>query len=136
MSKFIDPDKETLEMLAKIRKKHYPAFRKAKIITIMRNGRWSKYGTIHIVTEEQKKTGIAADYILTLSNDAWKIFTAKQRRALIDHELAHIVRKETNKGIKWKLRHHDIEEFNAIVQRYGEWLPSVTKFRKALEASK
>lgn len=131
--KFSDPSKETLEIVRHIRHKYYKEYRDAKIITIMRNGKWSKYGTIHVVSEEQRKVGVQADYILTLSGDAWEKFSSKQKKALVDHELAHMVVKKTKKGIKYRCRHHDVEEFAAIAKRYGAWSPNLEKFKKALE---
>lgn len=132
--KFFKPDSDTLRLLYKIRSRHYPDFAKAKIITLMRNGKWSKYGTISRVSESHRQAGIDGDYILTLSALAWDTFTTKQKKALIDHELAHMVRTIKGKKVQWKLRHHDLEEFCSIVQRYGEWSPSITRFRKALDS--
>lgn len=131
--RFEDPSKDTLAIVSMIRKKYYPEYKKARIITKMRNGKWSKYGTIRAVSDEQKETGVEADYILMLSKPAFDAFTTKQRKALIHHELEHMIVKKTKNGVVYRCRHHDIEEFNNIVKIYGEWLPSVSKFRKALQ---
>ena len=130
--KFSSSSKDILALIKHIRAKYYSAFKHAKIITLMRNGKWSKYGTISRVSEAQRKAGIDADYILTLSATAWESFHTKQKKALVDHELAHMVLKETKKGTQYKLKHHDVEEFCAIVKRYGEWSPNLTRFRKAM----
>ena len=130
--KFFKPDSGTIHLLQHIRSKYYRDFRRARIITLMRNGKWSKYGTISKVSEANRQAGIEGDYILTLSALAWEKFTAEQKKALIDHELAHMVKVEKNEKVTWKLRHHDLEEFCSIVKRYGEWSPSITSFRKAL----
>ncbi|MGI4812701.1 MAG: putative metallopeptidase [Janthinobacterium lividum] len=134
--KFFSPSDATVCIVTQIRKKYYSTFKQAKIITIMRNGKWSNYGTIRVVSDEQKQAGINGDYILTLSAPAWDSFNANQKKALVDHELAHMVKKETKKGIIYRCRHHDIEEFNAIVERYGEWRPNITSFRKSLAKGK
>ena len=130
---FSNPSKEVLAIVKKIRRKYYPEFVNAKIITLMRNGKWGKWGTIRAVSAEQRKAGIAADYILTLKAAAWENFSKKQKRALVDHELAHMVCKETKKGIKFRCRHHDVEEFSAIVKRYGAWSPGLVKFKKSFK---
>lgn len=132
-NRFDDPDEHTLKLVRIIRKKYYANFKNARIRTIMRNGKWHCYGTIRAVSEEQRKTGVEADYILNLSAEAWRVFTPKQKKALIDHELAHMVVKVTKRGIVYRCRKHDLEEFSSIVERYGDWLPSIAAFHRALK---
>ena len=43
--------------------------------------------------------------------------TPEQRRALIDHELSHCSFLDQVP----EMRHHDIEEFKHIIERYGFW---------------
>ena len=42
-----------------------------------------------------------------------------RRKALIDHELCHII-ANPNTG-SWTTKAHDINEFNEIIERYGLW---------------
>jgi hypothetical protein len=122
--------KKILQLVKEIRNKHYEKFKKAKIIALMRSGKWDKWGTISRVGKMQRRAGIDADYILTLNGEAWPLMTEKQHRALIDHELYHMKKKKTKIGIAFVLRHHDVEEFIDIVKRYGDWTPNL----KALHA--
>lgn len=57
------------------------------------------------------------DILIVIAEDQWTMLESEQRRALIDHELCHIA--IGNSG--WTTRAHDIEEFGAIIQRYGLW---------------
>ena len=53
--------------------------------------------------------------------------------ALVDHELCHLERYETDAGdIKYRTRAHDLEEFNAIVARHGLWKEDIRQFELAL----
>ena len=57
------------------------------------------------------------DILITISEDQWIRAEAEQRKAIIDHELCHII----NKDVGWGIRAHDVEEFAVIIDRYGLW---------------
>lgn len=57
------------------------------------------------------------DILIVIAEDQWTMLESEQRRALIDHELCHIAIGPSG----WTTRAHDIEEFGAIIQRYGLW---------------
>jgi predicted metallopeptidase len=58
------------------------------------------------------------DVIIEIAEDKWGGLGSKQRQALIDHELCHIVLAESG----WSSTPaHDIEEFRCIIERYGLW---------------
>jgi hypothetical protein len=59
------------------------------------------------------------DFIIWVAKDYWRILEPMQRRALLDHELCHLIMDDDEP----KIRGHDIEEFNAIIERYGYWWP-------------
>lgn len=124
--------KEVRSIVKQIRAKYYAKFSKAKIITLMRSGKWKNWGTIQRVGKMQRRAGIDADYILTLNGDAWLKMTSKQHRALVDHELYHMAKKKQKTGVAFVLRHHDVEEFVAIVKRYGDWSPGLKELRAVL----
>ena len=48
-----------------------------------------------------------------------------QRLALLDHELCHVM-GDTDTG--FTMRDHDIEEFNAVIERHGAWSRDVVEF--------
>lgn len=88
------------------------------------------------------------DFIILLNREMWENvgFSAKQKRALLDHELCHAdaardedgEQKETADGRKvWRTRKHDLEEFQCIVERHGCWKKHIEEFaRAALEKAK
>jgi hypothetical protein len=124
---------EVLDLVKKIRHKHYSKFHKAKIVTLMRTGKWDKYGTIAKVSKKQRQAGVDGDYILTFNADEWAHLHTKAKHALVDHELYHMARKKTKAGTKFLLRHHDVEEFIDIVKRYGTWRPSLVDMKHAMK---
>ena len=65
------------------------------------------------------------ELILTVNLSTWQRLTDEQKIALLDHEFLHV--EVDDKG-KLKLRHHDLEEFNAIVKRHGFWKNDVRMF--------
>lgn len=84
------------------------------------------------------------DFIILLSRRFWRHpdVTAIQRRALLDHELCHCDTKydadgepvEDERGRRvWRTKKHDVEEFAAIVERYGIWRHELETFARALQ---
>lgn len=69
------------------------------------------------------------DFIIWLSSDYWHYdLDESQRRALLDHELNHCAGHLD----EWKMRGHDIEEFNIIIRRYGHWSPAIEDTARAI----
>ena len=66
----------------------------------------------------QLKPYLDYDFIIWISEQAWTVFSDKQRRALVDHELCHARTDEDEQPV---LIGHDIEEFRVIIERYGYW---------------
>lgn len=130
---YLQASKEVRVLVKAMRAKHYSKFEEAKIITLMRLGPWTNWGTIQRVGKMQRRAGIDADYILTLNGDAWVKMSDKQKKALVDHELYHMKKKITKKGVAFILRKHDVEEFVAIVKRYGDWSPGLKELRAVLK---
>ena len=57
------------------------------------------------------------DFVIWLVYDEWKMANKKQRKAMLDHQLCHCVLENGEASIKG----HDIEEFTAVIARWGEW---------------
>lgn len=68
-------------------------------------------------------------FVMTISKVAWDLLVDRPdaRRALIDHELCHLVCDDSALSIKT----HDLEEFIEIVERYGPWKQDILNFLKA-----
>lgn len=82
------------------------------------------------------------DFILGLNREAFGVFTADRRRALIDHELCHMAVKLDKAGepkkdalgrIIYRVRKHDIEEFRAVVSRFGLWKADLQAFVDSID---
>lgn len=86
--------------------------------------------------------GAMPDFLITIDAEWWEAATPIQREALVFHELCHI-KQETDKFGELKfdkdgkpvfgLRAHDLEEFNAVVSRYGIYCEDVAAFINSTE---
>ena len=129
---YLKPPRLLVRMVDKVRRKYYSEFKKAKIVILVRTGKWRYAGTLARVSKQHRALGIDGDYLLTINHDAWEQFSMKQKRALVDHELHHMAKRKAKDGsTRWLLRQHDVEEFTEIVKRYGAWTSSLSRFRKA-----
>lgn len=86
-------------------------------------------GNASKITDKQRTAGLDLDFVVTVAKDMWQEMTSIQRKALIDHELCHC---DFSQGYA-KMRGHDIEEFNCIVERYGLWKSDLVKFGDVVE---
>lgn len=65
-------------------------------------------------------------FVLEVAKDTWDDLTEEQRRALVDHELCHLVVDTEDDGtLVGRTRGHDLEEFVGIVERHGLWKADV-----------
>lgn len=80
------------------------------------------------------------DVIVEIARDVWDRLDAELQTVLMDHELSHIGVELDEKGNtvltnngrpKIFIKHHDIEEFSTILDRYGD---VHKRFRTAVEA--
>lgn len=91
---------------------------------------------IHSATGDLNEFGDQAPDMLVveIAFDAWEVLTEKQRVALVDHELCHLVIEGTETGeIVRRIKGHDVEEFQVVVERHGAWKPDLADFGKALQ---
>lgn len=68
------------------------------------------------------------DALIEVNWEAWKKLKPRQRVALIDHELCHFGRDDE----AIVMQHHDVEEFGAIIVRWGPWEPSLVAFHRVM----
>lgn len=86
------------------------------------------------------------DFVILLNKEVWDdaAFTADKKRALLDHELCHAQVACDDSGPKidskgrqvFRIRKHDIEEFQAIVARHGCYKRDLERFAEVLIARK
>ncbi len=89
----------------------------------------------------------AYDFVIILRRDFWQDahVSDQQRQALLDHELCHAAVKldencepvidERGRQV-FRMRRHDLEEFQEIADRYGCWKKDITEFARALERAR
>lgn len=70
------------------------------------------------------------DFVLSFNWSYWAELSREQRIALVDHELMHCGRNDAGTG--FAMVPHDVEEFGAIVRRWGLWKPDLQKFARAI----
>ena len=69
------------------------------------------------------------DFIIEIAHDEWEHMDVLQRTALVDHELCHCgVYVDQEGETHWTMNEHDLEEFTAIVKRYGLWKQDLQTF--------
>lgn len=131
------------------------------IAIIMRTGEWNEggrgiLGTCGIPTVSGKLRplfehmleswlGYYPDFLITLNLDFWEDANDITREALLFHEAKHAghakdqygsprFHRETGRPITCIVP-HDLEEFNAVVSRYGAWKGDVQSFLDAVNPS-
>lgn len=121
-----------LDLARRIIADYHPKLADARILFIMRseapvtNGKVT-YGKAKKLSAELQ-VHIDADFIIWFAKDEWTQFSAKQREALMDHELSHCFWD----GLTASMRAHDVEEFTHIIKRHGFWWPGSKSFETAV----
>lgn len=76
----------------------------------------------------EEKLGRVPDFLIILDGQYWADADARDREVLVYHEMCHCIHAVDQYGSQrftrdgapiWALRGHDIEEFDAVVRRYG-----------------
>lgn len=86
------------------------------------------------------------DFVIVLNKEVWDDpgFTTDKKKALLDHELCHAEVAFDDEGPKfdakgrklWRIRKHDIEEFQAVIARHGCYKRDLERFAEVLIARK
>lgn len=71
------------------------------------------------------------DFVIVFNWTHWKDMDVRMRCALVDHELMHCQR-DLDTGA-FLLLGHDVEEFGAIVRRWGFWKPDLLSFAEIVK---
>lgn len=82
------------------------------------------------------------DFVILLNHAVWTVaeFTDEQKRALLDHELCHADIALDSEGESqvtadgrtvYRIKKHDLEEFQCIVERHGCWKKHIEEFARA-----
>ena len=66
------------------------------------------------------------NYVLLLFKPVWIDLNEDSKHALVLHELLHIKSTEDkDDNVRWTVKKHDVEEFFAVVKKYGSWSPQL-----------
>lgn len=98
--------------------------RDAVKVAVNRTSAWAQVDTPNNDAEKRE-----FDFTMWYALEAWDALTDMQRDALMDHELTHCIWDDTGKPA---LSPHTIEEFDAILVRYGVWWPDAQGFVDAI----
>ena len=129
--------KAVYALLADLVEQHHHDLRDARI-AVAWNTAWKPDVDGRVTLGKMKKASdldrelAAFDFVVLLRKIFWEDARVSddQRRALLDHELCHGALKlddngepvEDERGRKvYRIRKHDVEEFEIIVERYGLW---------------
>jgi len=117
---------ETVVRLAEeIRAQHHPELEGARIAYLFVPKGPVSGGVVRL-GKAKKQSELQAlvsgkDFLIILSADQWEVLDGRRRAALLDHELCHCWPKFNKDGEPdgWTVRHHDLEDFAAVVERHG-----------------
>jgi hypothetical protein len=132
---------ELLELAGRIVNEHHPLLveHDVNIAFLMRKptaksgGRKVMGSASKASAKIQALTGQPIAFIIEISAEIWEDLPESKRSALLDHELCHCDVEVDDEGeVKYKLRSHDLEEFNEIVLRHGEWKDDIKDFHEQL----
>lgn len=128
-------------------KAHHPDVRQARIALAWQRG-WKADPDGHLKLGKAKKaTDLDRelqeyDFVILLNRDVWNRvdFSEKQISALLDHQVCHCGRAFDSEGSPqeddrgrpvWRMVKHDLEEFQAVIERHGRWKRDIDQFVKA-----
>jgi hypothetical protein len=125
---------EISEMAEMIRKTHHEHLEDAKIAYVVVPGSPKSKGKT-VLGKCRGITGVMtlvtdADFIIQVPWGQWQKLSDSQREAVLDHELAHCgadVDEKTGDTF-YRILPHDVEEFSAIIDRHGLYMPDRVEF--------
>jgi len=133
--------KDVVALIEAVRDVYYPSLVDAKFVAIfdlrkVRYGMHVPYAKIKPFSAIEKCAGIKEDILVIITKELWDRLRRKQKKALIDHELAHIRVKEKGGKKLYRLTKHDVEEFVAVVRRRGAWSEELKLLKKNFKKKK
>ena len=140
---------ESYRLMDEIRSKHHKQLEPARIAIAWRKSLKPNVDGQLILgkcvkASDLNREAAPYDFIILLNREVWQDmdFNEKKKRALLDHELCHaeiVLDKDTHepkydeRGRNiWRLRKHDIEEFQGVIERHGCYKRDLEKFAQAL----
>ena len=110
----------------------------AKIIYLASNARKKSKGKLVFgeceKVSDKYKWGIPCDFTITVFEPNAESFTPGQLRILLFHELLHVGIEKTLTGESYYIVPHDLEDFSAVVDRFGSDWNKTEKNKKATQS--
>jgi hypothetical protein len=67
-------------------------------------------------------------YVLEIPLGLWDALAQKDREAFIFHKLCHLDGLDIENGVWGVRKGHDVNEFTAVLAKYGPWLAPIREF--------
>lgn len=153
----ISPDQVFLsgqpyDLLAEIRAENHFDTAEAKIALAWRKGtKPNADGKIVlgrcVKANDLQRELVDYDFVIVINKEFWEDpeFDRAKKLALLDHELCHAApaldpdgepMRDTKGRAVWRVRGHDVEEFEEIVSRHGVWKRDLERFAEAIARRK
>lgn len=144
-----DEEPELYEMLEELITAHHQHLEDATIALAWKDGIKPDQDGRIVLGQAKKASDLdfqlhGHDFVIVLNREMWdeagEDFKHKWKRALLDHELCHCAVKRDDEGFPevdesgrnvWRIRKHDLEEFEGVVRRHGLWKRDVVSFVRA-----
>ena len=136
------------KLVTELVEKYHAHLTRARIIVLGKPKASKTHGKVNVAKAKRATpaiqallrdaSGVDVHYLIEVGMDAWDGQSARQKRAILDHELHHFTGMEVDdKGReKWGLRGHDVQEFAAVVRRHGAYHADLEVFVAAIRQLK
>jgi predicted metallopeptidase len=120
--KYSEASTEVIHLAEDLISKYHPALEEARIAFVFQDNGTGRQDRVELAKtskiQAKMQPLLEYDFLIVITEDQYMRISSKAREALIEHELCHCGGDASN---GWKIRHHDIEEFREVIERYGAW---------------
>jgi hypothetical protein len=131
--KWVEVPDSVLLLAQELVREHHPDLQDARIGIIFRETVAYSRGNPVLghaqKTPEMMQVYLDFDFVIWIAADAWADMNESRRKALIDHLLCHCKMVE---GVATMVG-HDIEEFEAIINRHGLWSSNLVRIADTIK---
>jgi hypothetical protein len=143
----IRPAVDAQRLAAPLIRQHHEHLRTARILWLTTSAKRKKADKSVLATSsrmsviqrylssaERQDASEGYDFLILISAAQWRSLNQAQQLALVDHQLARCGQKQTvNRRTgavtqTWCTLSPDVEEFRAVIERHGLWLPAHKEF--------
>lgn len=121
-----------------------------RVEPLIRGGKL-ELGSVHLPNVQGKLKGVfdflfrrvfgrIPNFVMILDLEYWRDASEREREILVYHEMCHAEHKTDKEGelrfdeagkAVYGIREHDVNEFIAVVERYGQWSDEIRRFVRA-----